>query len=217
MSTSLASIKAEMKKELANLRGSVQVPSSNKISLDGKVFTLPDGRSSQGPLTAVILDHRNFNTYYEGTFNRANIKRPACFAISPQIADIAPSPNSPKKQAENCHDCENNQWGSAPTGGKGKACKNQVRIAIIEPDCDVRTAEPMIIIVSPTGLSSYSTMIRELEGTGKLPVEVTVDISFNPQQTYPQLVFSVNAPHNRLQEMWGLRQKAQAMLDAEPI
>jgi len=217
MSTSLASIKAEMKKELENLGGSVAPPTGSKISLDGKVFTLPDGTSNQGPLSAIILDHRVYNTYYEGAYNKNDIKPPVCFTISKTIEGVTPSKNAPKPQGENCKDCEKNQWGTNPAGGKGKACKNQIRLAVVQPGADPATAEPMTLIVSPTGLSSFGNFIRELQSMGKLPTEVIANISFNAQTTYPQLVFSIGAAHNEIQNMWELRKKAQAVLDAEPV
>ncbi len=55
--TEVISIEDQIKKNLATLNESVTRPPSNKISTDGKRFTLPGGEPRTDPLQVVIIDY----------------------------------------------------------------------------------------------------------------------------------------------------------------
>lgn len=214
MSTEVMSLQEKIRAELDNVRNTVAAPSSNAISCAGKVFTLPDGRADQGPLSCVILDHRNFNRYYSQPYDQNNPVPPQCFAISKDITGMAPHAEAAEPQCEDCATCPLNQWGSAPTG-KGKACRNTVKLAIAPIDADGDT-EPMTLVVSPTGLKSWAAFVNSLETIGKLPIQAVAEVSFDPKSAYPSLRFAVREFHDDLETFWAIREKAQAILDAPP-
>ena len=156
----LLDIQAMLRKELE--RKSETMPAisgGDRVKLAGKVFSLPDGTSSEGPLGVIILDERYVNTY----------------------------------------------------SGGGKPCKNGIRLAIIPADA---TADSSILMVdiSPTGLKGYVTYMKALKAQGVLPIQVLTDLSFDPQASYPKLVFGNPRPHNLLEIAWPLREKAQKLL-----
>lgn len=218
MSTALQDIQAKIKQDLAGLKDSVPPPSGRTISTKGKVFTFPSGKTSQGPIEAIILDHRNLNKYYSAAYNPNNLVPPDCFALSKQAVNFVPHPASLKKQAEACKDCPWDEWGSAPNGSKGKACRNTVRLAIVEPDATADN-EPYILSVSPTGIKSWSALINGLEVKGVHPIQIVTQIAFDPNQAYPTLVFKPLRPageEDRIATFWSIREKAQALLDALP-
>lgn len=211
----LVDIKAQIQAELAALSGTVPAPSGMTIGLKGKVFTLPNGQSSQGPMQAIILDARNVRTFYKGAYNPNAPEIPTCFAIAKQLEDLKPSPNASKPVHENCAGCPHDQWGSATNGGKGKACKNSIRLAVVPSNFTADT-HPMILTVSPTGIKSYSMLVSDLKANGMIPAQVVTEVSFDPHQTYPTLVFKALQAHDRVEEVWKLRERAQAALDREP-
>lgn len=215
MSNALVDIREQIKNELEGVKGTVPAPSGRNISTKGKVFTFPDGKTTQGPISAVILDHRNFNRYFQAAYDPQNPKPPECFAISKDISGLGPHEEAKGPVADSCAECPMNKWGSAPTG-KGKACRNTVRLAIIEPDADA-DAEPYILTVSPTALKSWAALVSGLEAVGKLPVQVVTQIAFDPNQAYPTLLFKAADVHDRLEEMWTFREKAQSLLDLPPM
>src|SRR6185436_18118680 len=95
----------ELRRELAELRTRVEPPKSNTISTNGKLFTLPTGQTSPGPLRAIILDFVASNVLYKGVYTR-NVKQPAlCFSIDKQVANMVPSENSPQPMSTNCKAC----------------------------------------------------------------------------------------------------------------
>ena len=214
MSNALVDIKEKIKAEMETLRDTVPAPSGRNISTKGKVFTLPDGRSDQGPIKAVILDHRNYYRYYTKPYDPQNPQAPQCFAISKELEGMGPHSDAHEPQAETCAECAMNQWGSAPTG-RGKACRNTVRLAIVPPDATVDD-EPMILTVSPTGLKSWATLANGLQALGKLPIQVVTEISFDEHAAYPSLVFKPLEAHDRIEDFWQLREKAQTLLDQPP-
>lgn len=214
MSNAMVNIQEQIKKELEQIRKRVPAPSGRTISTRGKVFALPDGRTSQGPLEAVILDFRNYNRLYKSTYNPQDPKPPECFALGEDIQLLAPHTDSKEPQSDSCKECLHNKWGSAPTG-RGKACRNTVRLAIAPPDASADD-EPMLISVSPTGLTSWGAHASGLEAMGMLPIQVITQISFDANQSYPTLRFKALGPHDELEKFWALREKAQVMLDQPP-
>jgi hypothetical protein len=215
MSTALASIQEKIKQQLALARGTVATPTAKTISTRGKVFTLPTGQSSQGPLSAIILDWRNFNKYYTAAYNPQKPSPPDCFAISAVIADMAPHELAAKPASEVCVSCTFNKFGSAPTG-RGKACRNTVRLAIVPADFGEET-EPMVLNVSPTGIRPWSGYVNSLLVNELMPINMITEISFDANAAYPTLLFKAVRPvGDKLEHAWRIREAAQAMLDAPP-
>ncbi len=214
----IANYREQLKKELAGLRDRVPAPSGNKISLKGKVFTLPDGSTNPGPMAAIILDWRILHEYYTGVYDANKPSSPACWALNAEVTGLTPSKRVESPKAPSCAECPMNVFGSAATG-RGKACKNQRRLAIVPVDATADT-EPMILTVSPTGLKNFDNYVNGLGSgdDGKLPIQMVTQIAFNPKEAYPTLVFGAPEPldDERLGVMMTLRDKAQSALDREP-
>lgn len=214
-STALVNYEEQLRQELGGLAKQLEPPSSNKISTKGKLFTLPGGRNSPGPMFAIILDWVAVNMVYKGGYNPNVRQPPLCWAIGKNLDELKPSDAVKEPQGTDCASCPKNAWGSGQ-GGKGKACKNQRRLLIVPADFKAGD-EPMSLYVSPTGLKSFNAYVKKLASEqGKLPVQVITTISFDPQQAYPTLVFEYKEPHGRLNEAMALRTLHQDMLLREP-
>lgn len=209
----LQDLQAEIKQELEAASRTIDPPSNFKISTKGKMFTLPDGTSSRGPMEAVILDYRTVHNYYKGTYNPQTPEAPSCFAISKEVEGMKPSSNAPDPAHENCAECPYNQWKSAPTG-KGKACKNIRRLALV-PANATPDNRPMIIDVSPTALKFFDGFVTKLTKLGMIPAQVIAKIDFSDSD-FPQLTFELGEAHGKDEIMWNLRADAQELLDKEP-
>lgn len=87
-------------------------------------------------LDCIVIAHARENAYYVGKFDPNNPKPPVCYAIQPVEGDhtneddMVPHPDAPEPQAEYCASCPKNEWKSGE-GGKGKACKNIRRLALL--------------------------------------------------------------------------------------
>ena len=214
-------VQEQLRKELDTLKDRVEPPSGFMINTKGKVFTLPNGSASDGPLTCVILDWVTANTYFEGIYNPKNLKPPACFAIAREPMEAKPSENAPKPQGEYCMGnaerkcCPKNEWGSDPQGGKGKACKNTRRLLVVPIDADKGT-QGWVLSVSPTGLKHFDKYVNALADVGTHPLEVVTDISFEESEDYPSLRFKVAQKHDKVELMWALKEANQEILLQEP-
>ena len=218
MSTEIVDIQAQLAKELATLDKTVAPPSGNRISLKGKMFTFPDGKTSPGPIDAVVLDWRNVNAYYKGAYNANKIESPSCFALAKERDGLSPSDKCDDPQSEGCDGCQWNEWGSAPGGGRGKACKNQVRIAVVAPDATSDTP-PWTIDISPSATTAFTNFVNAVKnGLGKLPLQVRVKLDFDANETYPKLTFGEvePLPEETLGTLFELRSVAAPLLDKLP-
>lgn len=203
----------QLRQELAQLNNRIEAPGSNTISTKGKLFKLPTGQTSPGPVRAVILDFIGVNVLYKGAYN-PNVKQPPiCFSIDKNVQGMVPSAKSPTRQHADCKSCPKNQFKSAVVGN-GKACKNQRRLLLATPELD---GEPMTIYVSPNAIKVWDGYVRTLMSDyGKLPIQVVTDITFNPNETYPMLQFSFVEMHGRLEDSMRMRAKFADMLVREP-
>lgn len=128
------------------------------ISTRGGNFTF-DGATLTQPLPVIILDSVLENSFYAEDFDPDNPQAPTCYAIGTSPENMAPEDDCPEKQAEICKDCWANKFGSAEKG-RGKACKNTVRLALLpcdqieDPDA-LAEAEPAMMRLPVTSVKNY--------------------------------------------------------------
>lgn len=208
------SIQEQIAKELAEQKKYLGALPSNKIATKGKKFTLPDGQSSAGPFEAIILDYTWFLVHYPGVFNPNSPQQPDCYAIGrekPDGGELKPDEEVENPYGENCRDCPKNQWKSDPQGN-GKACKNQRRLILVPPNF-TEESDPMTLYVSPGALKNFDAYVSRLASEhGILPVQAITEISFDPTQTYPSLMFKFVRKHDNMQLAWALRDRGQEVL-----
>lgn len=214
-STALVSLEEQLKRELQNLGKQVDPPSSNKISTKGKLFKVPGGQSGPGPLSVIVMDFIGVNMFYPGVYN-PNVKAPpACFSLGKNLEAMVPSESIKTPQHTDCNTCPKNKWGSGPNGA-GKACKNQRRLLVLPANFDDKT-EPMTLYVSPTGLKAWNAYVKRVaRELAAIPAQVITEISFDPQQSYPTLMFDCKGKHANLELVWKLRERHNDMLLREP-
>jgi len=216
MSTALQTIQKRIADDLAKVKGAVAAPTGRNIGLKGKRFAFPSGQSTEGPIEVVILDFRNFNRYYTAAYNPKELSPPSCWAIGSEIKTMGPPEDLENKVNATCLDCPMNQFKSATNGGKGKACRNTVRIAVMAPDAKPDD-EPMMVSTSPTSIPSWSAFFNGLESSGTHYTQVVAELSFEEELAYPSVRFkALRKNEDGLETAWILRDKAQAMLDATP-
>ena len=127
-------------KELAEQAENYSAQESSTVS--GQFFNLRNGQLTFGgtsmpnnEIACIILDGIMENVLYEGAFDPDNPTSPTCFAFGRDEKEMAPHEIASSPQCENCSGCEKNQWGTAAKAdgrpGKGKACRNTRRLAVI--------------------------------------------------------------------------------------
>ena len=149
---------------------------TNKISLEGGVFSYQGEVIKSESLNAVILSSAFEHAYYEGDYDPDNMSGPTCYAIrlatTATSESIAPSPNCQEAMSEACNKCEYNKFGTARDGtGKGKACRQRRRIALVLEDDleDIGRAEVAYMTIPVTSSKEWALYVKELSTIYKRP------------------------------------------------
>lgn len=212
-STAVADVQAMLQAMLASNAKKTAPAGGTAIRVtQDKQLLLPDG-SKTTELQVVIVDFTSRNEYYDGPFDKNNIRPPVCFAIGDVPTELVPSANSPEKQANSCAECPMNAFGS---DGNGKACKNTRLLAVLPPDATEDT--PIWTIkTSPTAIKGFDGYVRNVQRVfGVPPVGVVTTISFDENSTYAQLKFSDPEPNNNAAVHLARVEEAKEILAQEP-
>lgn len=143
----------------------------NFISLKGGVMTYRGGIQPENKMKAIVVDAVLENQYYSGAFDPDNFASPDCYAFGRDPDTMAPNPEYVENPVNpTCSGCPNNEWGSADVG-KGKACKEVQRLAIItEGDMDdIENAEIAFLKVPVTSSKAWAGYVRSLDDAYHYP------------------------------------------------
>lgn len=147
-------------------------PSISAISMRGGVMTWQGKPVPGNKMTVIVVATSYENTWYNRRFDANNLTSPACFAQSLTDKDMVPHENSVLKQADVCADCDLHAWGSDPNGGRGKACKEIRKLAVIPAYGSVEeltTAEMATIKVPVMSVKEWSAYANERATQDGLP------------------------------------------------
>jgi hypothetical protein len=135
------------------------------------------------------------------------------------------SSNSPIIQnEEGCAGCQQNQFGSA-TQGNGKACKNEIVIAVLPPDpAVIRDHDIWVLKISPTALTAFNKYASSVTSK-KIPDSeynyplglVRTQFFFDPNSQYATVRFKeMNPEPNCLDVVLDRKEEAMNRLLEEP-
>jgi hypothetical protein len=157
----------ERMRKAADAQASQERPDNNWISFKSGVLQLNEQAAKGNKINCIIIDAAYENGLYLKPYDPNKLVSPDCWAISRDGDELAPTHAVPNPVATRCGGCPNNEWGSDPKGGKGKACKNIRRIAIVlESDLDKGAAAPILFARIPTmsvrNWSKYVTQVASV-------------------------------------------------------
>ncbi|SRR6266404_2418599 len=122
-------------------------------------------------MDVVIVADLYDRAYYPGQYGEA--KTPACYAFSKDGIGMVPHADVQDRQHDSCDACPQNQFGSANVG-KGKACREYRRLAMISADNLQAEEVPEAILglfkVPPTSARNYSDFKRQTAEIHKRPL-----------------------------------------------
>lgn len=146
-------------------------PSGNWISFKGGVVSVNGEAAKNNKLHAVIVHNLFENQLYRNKFNPSKPESPMCFAFAEREEELKPHPDSEEPQAESCASCPKNQWGSNPEGGKGKACQNVRRLAMIPSDDldKIDKANVYLAKIPVMSKENWSVYASQLSNVFKMP------------------------------------------------
>ncbi len=182
--TAVANWQEELK-QLAVKTAEQEKPSGNWLSFRGGVLTIGGTPMKGNKVECVVVHSIHENQMYRGKFDPNVPASPICYALAEDEDDLAPHPDSPEPQAATCAVCPNNAWGSDPEGGKGKACKNVRRIAIMPATTtdmeNIPKAEVALAKIPVTSVKNWSTYASQLATVLHTPpLAVITELSLEP-------------------------------------
>lgn len=155
----------------------------------GKFISTKSGQLSYGgnvmpenKMTVVVLDHIMENHRYTERFNSEQPTSPVCFAFGRSEDTMVPHENSTEPGCDQCKGCPLNEWGSADVG-KGKACKNTRRLAVLTEDGleDIENAEVAYLKIPVTSVKNWSGYVQAVANNLKRPpFGVVTEVSLVP-------------------------------------
>ena len=176
----LAQLAEEAKDDAAKER-----PAISRISLKSGVMSYGGTPMANNEVEAIIVGASFRNTFYAGRYDPNNIKNPNCFALSLDDEDMKPDDNVAEPEHETCKGCPQNEWGSDPNGGRGKACKQSRRLVLIPANAltdaagnanpeGVKVAELAMMDLPVTSVKNYSQFVNTLAATANVPAWAAV-------------------------------------------
>ncbi len=165
------------------------------LSVRGKRFSY-QGATLDAPLKVIILDYAFENAYYTSSYDPDDPQPPGCFAVAKRKEDLAPPDSAPAPQADSCKECPRNEWGSDPKGGRGKACRNGVKLAILSADTDkidvdfVESAEIAYLRLAPTSVKHFTGYKKKVvEGMNVPFFSVVTALDLDEDEDWPVVTF----------------------------
>ena len=160
--------------------------SATFLSTKNGVLAYRNDPISGNKLACIILAAPIERLYYSDRYDPTKVVGPKCFAISPVATGMGPASTAEAPQHTDCETCPQNQWGSSPTGGKGKACRETRRLLVLPADSittaeSVAAAEVAALRPPVTSIKNYSNYVQTIAATLKRPpLAVVTEIAVVP-------------------------------------
>lgn len=164
---------------------------SQFLSFRGGILAYNGNPIKDNKLNVIVLDAAYEHAWYPGAFDPNNPKSPDCWAAGRVESELAPIDEVDNKQSDDCASCSLNEWGSDPDGGKGKACKNIRRLALmsassLDGGADAIAQANVVMAKLPvTSGKLYSAFAVQIANVTKRPPHgVIAELSVVPDPRY---------------------------------
>lgn len=177
----------------------------------------------ESTLDGVVLGWIFDKAYYGGVpFDPDSPSSPICWALGEDVAGqdikkLVPSDESHERQADACAGCLKNEFGTSDRG-RGKACKDQARLAILHADYlkpDLIADAPIAYLrVPPTSLTAWAGHVKKISSVlEKAPYAVVTRIVVSPDdKTQVRVGFDVQEDIRDKKLLGAIFLKRQAVL-----
>ena len=168
------------------------------ISVRAGIMSFDGAPIKDNAIEGVVLESMHENAYYVDAYDADNPHPPICFAFSDSMDSLkpgeeasvledrmAPHKDSAKPQHATCKGCPHNEFGTADVG-RGKACRNLRRLAILHSDylkkpATIPSAPIAFMKVPPTSTGGWAAYVKKLANVlEKPPFAVVTKVSCRP-------------------------------------
>lgn len=169
----------------AKALASVERPALSQISTRAGQLVYQGQPIPGNKLPCIVVASAFENRYYDKPFDPNKRESPKCFSLSLTGEDMAPSEKSPEQQSESCATCPMFRWGTDPKGGKGKACKQVRRLALLPASAvtqgNVKTAEIALISIPVMSAKNWANYVNSCAAEyARPPWAMLTEVSTQP-------------------------------------
>lgn len=179
---------------MAQAEAAEHTPSNSNISFRGGIVHYEGQPVPENSLSVVIVGSIDERVYYEGDYDPDNLTNPTCFALTGPGEEAKPHDKAARTQSHQCEGCPMNEWGSG-NRGRGKACKEKVRLAMIPADVvadgndpeKILGAEVAVAKIPVMSVKNWSNYVRFVAQSAKRPtfaVVTTVSAAPDPKSQF---------------------------------
>lgn len=161
---------------------------TKRISTRGGILSIDDTPVDDNELRVIVVGATPENQYYTSAYNPNQPTVPACYSFGDPEADSPEDTMAPHEEAEDkqgddnglCANCWANKMGTADVG-RGKACKNIYRLAVITEDAlesaeDLRNAEVRMVNVPVMSVKNWTKYVNQINDDMQRPPEAVVTL-----------------------------------------
>ena len=145
--------------------------SADRFTLSSGILSYMGNAMPDNQMDCIIVSSMAENVFYSGDYDPDNITPPDCFALGEPGSGMAPHEDVPVPVNDHCAACENFKFGSA-SRGKGKACKEKRRLAIIpysEKAEDLATGDMAMMTIPVMSVKNWSTYVNTISAKHHRP------------------------------------------------
>lgn len=176
----------EMLAAMAKKATAIEKPTTSTVGTKAGILTLNGEAVPGNKLSVIVLASTHANLYYEGEYDEKNPTNPVCWAYSEDGENMVPHAKASKPQHTDCASCPWNAWESDPKGGRGKACKNTRRLALIPADTqveDLQTVEVATLQLPVTSVKMWAQYVNKISALfARPPLGVYTTIGSEPNR-----------------------------------
>lgn len=206
------------------------------FSLKSGILSWQDAPLPNNQMAVVILDSILENVFYEGKYDPDTPQGPTCFAFGREEKTLAPhtivieAGNAQCGASGLCDGCEMNEWGSSDVG-RGKACRNTRRLAMI-PAGTFNQADKFELIedeehfastaigfmkLPVTSVKGYASFVKQVAGALRRPpfgIVTKVKVVPDPKSQF-KVVFEpiMNLPDELMSAIMQRHEEAKSTID----
>lgn len=206
------------------------------FSLKSGILSWQDAPLPNNQMAVVILDSILENVFYEGKYDPDTPQGPTCFAFGREEKTLAPhtivieAGNAQCGASGLCDGCEMNEWGSSDVG-RGKACRNTRRLAMIPAgtfnqagkfeliDDEEHFASTAIgfMKLPVTSVKGYASFVKQVAGALRRPpfgIVTKVKVIPDPKSQF-KVVFEpiMNLPDELMGAIMQRHEEAKSTID----
>ena len=155
------------------------------VSFRGGRLAIGDNYVPGDKIECVILDYVWEYTFFPNAYDATKSVSPVCYAYGRKEDEMTVAGEEP--QSDSCAGCSRNEWGSDLKGGRGKACKNSRKLAILHADSlkgNIASAEVVFARLPVTSVKNFSKFATDVANVLHVPpFGVVCELSVTPNPT----------------------------------